>query len=580
MPMDGLMTGFAARELNACLTGGRVDRVTQPERDTIVLLIRAGSENFRLLLCASPNNARLHLTRQNFPNPLEPPALCMLLRKQLMGGRVLSVTQIGGDRIVHIDLDTVNEMGDHVARRLVLEIMGRHSNLMLLDENDRILEASRHVSADMSRVRQIQPGLTYVPPPAQDKLAPDDITKESLKERLLREGDIPLAKALAASVSGLSACTAQELAKRVLGPAGDRMTDPEDTCVRLRDLFRRLPGMTDPRVLTDENGDPADVFPFPYLIRDLSDQAACASVSEALEQYFGSRDRQDRLNQKSASMVHLLKGHIERCEKKLALQEEELASAARMEEYRIMGEIINANLFRLKQGLTEVTLPNWYDPDGGSMTIPLDPRLTPSKNAQRYFKKYQKARSARQTAAEQKEKTTAELNLLEGMLLDVDKCVGESELEEIRQQLVQAGYMKKNTNRRQQRALPQSKPYRYRSSDGIEILVGKNAAQNDRLTTGAAPGEMWLHAKDMPGSHVIIRMTGDIPLQTLKEAAMLAAWYSKGQGSSSVPVDYTLRKHVKKPSGAAPGMMIYTDQHTAYMTVSEQDIRSITLLEA
>lgn len=579
MPMDGLTAGFAARELNELLTGGRIDKITQPEKDTILMVIRAGNENRKLLLCASPNNARCHLTDQSFPNPLEPPALCMLLRKQLMGARVESVRQIGGDRILYMDMDAVNEMGDHILRRLVLEIMGRHSNLILLDENGRILEAARHVGFDMSRVRQIQPGLDYASPPGQDKLDPSALTAESLLERLEREGDIPLKKALSASVSGLSGQASGELAYRVLAPGEDRSDDLPETCRRLADLFHRLPEMASPQVLRDENGDALDVFAFPYLSCDTERQESYSTLSKALDAYFGLRDRQDRLRQKSASTVHVLKVQIERCEKKLVLQEEELASAARMEEYKLMGELINANLYQLEKGMTEAELYNWYDPDGGTLKIPMDIRLTPSQNAQRYFKKYQKARNARETAAEQREKTLTELNYLETMLLDVDKCVGESELEEIRQELVRTGYMKKITNRRQQKALPQSKPYKYLSVDGIEILVGKNAVQNDRLTGSAKPGETWLHAKDMPGSHVIVRCEGDIPLTTMKEAATLAAWYSKGQRSSSVPVDYTLKKYVKKPSGAAPGMMIYTHQHTVYMTVTEQEVRAIKLVE-
>lgn len=581
--MDGLTIGFAARELNEALAGGRIDKITQPEKDAVILLIRAGSENKRLLLCSSPNNARCHLTVQAFPNPLEPPMFCMLLRKQLLGGRIQSVRQIGGDRIVYIDIDVVDEMGDHVLRRLVLEVMGRHSNLILVDGSDRILEAARHVNMEMSRVRQIQPGLTYLPPPAQDKLDPADVTAEGLLAKLLAQGDQPLHKALSASVAGLSMPSARELAFRVLAPGEDRAEDLPAAAARLSDLLRRLPDMKSPRVLSAENGDVEDVFAFPYLSRDLDRQQGCSTMSQALERYFGARDQQDRISQKSASMVRMLKGQIERCEKKLALQEEELASAARMEEYRLMGEIINANLWQLKKGMTSVELPNFYDENGGTVTVALDNQLTPVQNAQRYFKKYQKARSARETAAQQKEKTIAELTYLESCLLDVGKCVGESELEEIRQELVRTGYMKRNTNRRQQRALPQSKPYRYRSTDGIEIHVGKNAAQNDRLTTTARPNETWLHAKDMPGSHVIIRhdqsVDGPVPDQTLLEAAMLAAWYSKGQRSSMVPIDYTLRRYVKKPGGAAPGMVTYVNQRTLYMTVSESDIRNITLID-
>ena len=578
MPMDGLTVGFAARELDRMLRGGRVDRITQPERDTVILLIRAGNENHRLLLCASPNNARLHLTRANFPNPLEPPSLCMLMRKQLTGARIREIRQVNGDRIAEIDLDTVNEMGDHVTRRLTLEIMGRHSNLMMLDENGRILEATRHVNAEMSRVRQIQPGLSYSPPPEQGKLDPGTLNGEELAERLAAMDGGRFDKALGEQIAGLSRPAAEEMAYRV-SRGGEWPGDLQDACGRLADFFRRMPEMASPRVLWNEDGVPADVFPFPYLSRDIEAQKEYPTLSEALEIYFGERDARDRLNQKSAGMIRTLKTQVERCEKKLALQEEELAGAERMEEYRIMGEAINANLYQLKKGMTEAVLPNWFTPEGGEITVALDRMLTPSQNAQKYFKKYQKARSARETAAEQREKTLAELDYLEGMLLDVGKCVGESELEEIRQELVRTGYMKKNTNRRQQRQLPQSRPYRYRSADGIEIRVGKNAAQNDRLTLEARGDEVWMHAKDMPGSHVIIKAEGEIPPETMKQAAMLAAWYSKGQRSSMVPVDFTRKKYVKKPGGAAPGKMIYTHHKTAYITPDEGEIRKIELIE-
>ncbi len=579
MPMDGLMVGFITRELDGMLAGGRIDRITQPERDTVIIVIRAGNENRNLLLCASANNTRCHLTGSRFSNPLEPPALCMLMRKQLAGARITEIRQVGGDRIIHVDLDAVNELGDHVLRRLVLEIMGRHSNLLLLDEQDRILEATRHVNPEMSRVRQIQPGMAYLPPPAQDKLDPGTLTEEALYARLSALPAGKLSRALADTVTGLSRVSAEELACRVL-QGGEWPEDLRDACKRLADLMRRLPEMADARVLFNENGEAEDVFPFPYLSERTDAQRPYKTLSEALEVYYGTRDVRERLSQRSASMIRMLKGQIDRCQRKLAMQLEELSSAERMEEYRRMGEAINANLYQLKKGMAEATLTDWNDPEGGTITVPLDIRLTPGQNAQKYFKKYQKARSAREIAAQQRDKTLEEIDYLEGMLLDVDKCVGESELEEIRQELVRTGYMKKNTNRRQQRQLPQSKPYRYQSGDGIEILVGKNAAQNDRITLSAKPGEMWLHAKDMPGSHVIICTEGEIPQNTMKQAALLAAWYSKGQRSSMVPVDYTLRKYVKKPSGAAPGRVIYTHQKTAYMTPEEDEIKGIRLVEA
>ena len=581
MPMDGLTLGFAARELNDLLAGGRVDRVTQPEKDTVILLCRVGGVNRRLLLCASAQNARCHLTQRTYPNPLEPPMFCMLLRKQLLGGRVLAVRQLLGDRVIHVDIEAVDELGDRVLRRLVLEVMGRHSNLILVDHNGRILDSAHHVSEDMSRVRQLMPGIPYEDPPAQDKLAPEACTAQALLARLTAQGDVPLAKALGACVTGLSAVSAQELAYRVLSPGADR-PGPEhlpETAERLSAFLAKLPSLAAPCVELDADGDPAEVFAFPYLSRGVDRQKSCPTLSDAIEACFGSRDAKDRIRQKSASMVRLLKGQIERCEKKLALQEEELAGAEHMEDYRIMGELIHANLYQLHKGQESCTLPNYYDENGGELTIPLDVTLSPAQNASRYFKRYQKARSARQTAAEQREKTLKELDYLEGMLLDVGKCVGESELEEIREELARTGYMKRVTSRKEKRTLPPSKPYRYLSSDGIEIHVGKNAAQNERLT-GSAPGDqLWLHAKDMPGSHVLVRTEGEVPEQTLKEAAQLAAWYSKGQRSSNVPVDYTLRRYVKKPGGTAPGYVTYTHQKTVFMTVEEADVKRITLLE-
>ena len=575
MPMDGLTVGFAARELDAILKGGRVDRITQPERDAVVLVIRAGNANHRLLLCASPNNARCHLTDLSFSNPLEPPALCMLMRKQLTGARVTEIRQEEGDRIIHIDFDAVNELGDHVLRRLVLEIMGRHSNLMMLDENGRILEAARHVNAEMSRVRQIQPGMIYQAPPSQEKLNPGTLQAGKLLARLQARGGGSFSRALSEEITGLSRVSAEEMAVRVLDRGETWPEDLQAASEKLEGLFRRLPEMAAPCVLRGEDGEAEDVFAFPYLSRDTGREESCRTLSAALDRYYASRDAKDRLSQKSAAMIRTLKGHADRCNRKLAMQEEELASAERMEEYRRIGDAIQANLYQLKKGMTEAVLPDWSDPEGGSITVELDIRLTPVQNAQKYFKKYQKARSARETAAVQRDKTLEELEYLENMLMDAENCTGESELEEIRQELVRTGYMKRVTNRKQQRQLPASKPYRFRSADGIEIVVGRNSIQNDRLTQAAAGNEMWLHAKDMPGSHVIIRTEGEVPLTTLRQAALLAAWYSKGKNSSTVPVDYTLRKYVKKPSGAAPGKVIYTHQKTAYVTAEEEEIRKI-----
>ena len=575
MPMDGLTIGFVARELNQLLTGGRIDRINQPEKDLVIMLIRAGSQNRKLLLSASPNNARCHLTVENFTNPMEPLPFCMLLRKQLLGGRIVSVMQESGDRIIHIRIDTVNEMGDHVCRCLILEIMGRHSNLILVDENRRVLESVKHVSGDMNRFRQIMPGLPYLPPPAQDKINHSALTGIELESRLKDLEGRSFSKALMESVNGLSMISADELAFRILEPGEIWPADLRRASERIEAFLQRLPELSAPRIIYTTAGEALDFFAFPYLSKNREYEKTFNTISQTLESFFSFRDQRDRIRQKSASVLHTLKNQVERCEKKLAMQEEELASAEKMEEYRISGELINANLYQIRKGMTEITLPNWFDEKEAEITISLDIRLTPAQNAQRYFKKYQKARNASHTAAIQKEKTLEELNYLEQMLLDVDHCEKENELEEIRQELIRSGYLKRTGSRKMQRNLPKSTPYRYLSSDGIEILVGKNAVQNERLTFAAKPDEMWLHAKELPGSHVIICREGEIPVSTIRQAAQLAAWYSKGQRSSLVPIDYTRKRFVKKPTGAAAGKVIYTHQKTAYITPEETEINAM-----
>lgn len=576
MPMDGLMLTYVARELTDTLILGRVDKISQPEQDTLILTIRSQNANHKLLLCASPNNARCHLTRLNPLNPPEPPMFCMLLRKHLLGGRVKDIRQVGGDRQIHFIFECMDEMNEKTERTLILEIMGRHSNLILVNDAGRILDAARHVNADMSRVREVLPGLPYLPPPAQNKVAPQSMT-QAAAQSFFQDAKGPALKALSAFVSGLSAASAQEWAFRLTG-APDTLVEDMDLPVFIEKLMawvQKLPSLSPPVVQLNEDGAARDVFPFPYLSCDTLNQQTHASPSDALEAFFSSRDQKDRILQKSAALSRSLKTHIERCEKKLALQNEELQNAAKMDEYRIKGEILTANLYLLKKGQELVTLPNFYDPDGGTMEIALDKQLTPAQNAQKYFKRYQKARSALETAKVQKEKTEQELLFLEGSLDDLNKCAEEAELMEVRAELEKAGYVRRAATRGARRKLPQSKPYVYLSDDGVRILVGKNSVQNDRLTSAALGDETWLHAKDMPGSHVIIQKEGVPPERTLLQAAQLAAYFSKGRQSAGVPIDYTFRKHVKKPGGSPAGFVIYTNQRTLFMTVSEKDIIKI-----
>ncbi|MBO4925576.1 MAG: NFACT family protein [Clostridia bacterium] len=572
MPMDGLTLGFIARELKDTLTDGRIERVNQPEKDMLVLLVRAGGKNRRLLLSAAPSFARAHLTEAAYQNPQDAPMFCMLMRKHLQGGRIAKICQLGGDRILKITVENRDEMGDTAQKELYLELMGRHSNLTLV-MNGRIVDAIRHVSGDMSRVRQALPGLPFTLPPAQDKLSPEEMTEDALLSRLSAAAG-PFDKALSGAVRGLSPVSAREIACRVTGGSRTDVKDLElrDACRAVCAFFAGMEGRARPTVQMGPDGLIADVLPFPYLSLDPALQQPRASLSLALDEYYFGRDRRDRMNQKSASLKRLIKTVMERDEKKLALQEEEIAASARLEEYRIAGELLTAQGYLVPRGAEKAELQNFYDPAGGTVGIALDPALTPAQNAQKYFKRYRKAKIAMELAREQKEKTLAEIGLLEQLSFDLEESETEQDLSDVRRALENAGLVKAPGGKKQQKQR-ESEALRFVAPDGTEILVGKNSAQNDRLTSAARGTDTWLHAKDMPGSHVIVRSMQP-SRETMETALKLAAWYSRGKGVS-VPVDYTLRKHVKKPGGAPAGFVIYTDQKTAVVSVSEAEIAAL-----
>ncbi len=577
MPLDGLTLGFIARELHAILAGARIERVTQPEKDMLLLALRNNGKNYKLILSASPSFARAHLTQSQFVNPINAPMFCMLMRKHLTGGRLCAVRQLNGDRILLLEIESQDELGVMHPYQLYLEAMGRHSNLTLV-RDDRIIDAIRHVTDDMSRVRQALPGLPFTLPPTQDKLDPATTTAELLHERLCTCSG-RLDKALSLHISGLSAIAARELSLRVTGLEHSDLDalDLPALCEKLAVFLRQLPHMQPPVMLRDENGVPQDVFPFLYLSYPAQGQQAAPSLSEALESFFDGRDRRDRMQQRSSSLRRLLKTHIERCEKKLALLEEELQSAARMEDYRVMGELLTANLHLVPRGAECVTLDNYYT--GDTLSVPLDVRLSPAQNAQRYFKRYQKARAAARLSAEQKSKTLRDLAIFDEALCDLDTCENEDDLRDVRRVLTEAGAIKPSNDRKKE-PKPQrpSAPLRFAAADGTPISVGKNAAQNERLTQSARGEDLWLHAKDMPGSHVIIHTDGkEVCQATLLTAAQLASYYSKGKGQA-VPVDCTLRKYVKKPAGTPTGFVTFTHQKTYIISVTESEIRKINTI--
>lgn len=566
MPMDGVTFNLVARELHALLAGGRVDKITQPERDELILLIRNGGENHLLLLSASPACARAQITRAKKANPLEPPNLCMLMRKHLSGARVIEIRQAESDRILEIEFEHIDELGDKARKTLICEFMGKHSNLILVGSDGKIMESARRVTEFISSFREVLPGIAYRRPPAHGKI-PFDRAEESALCAALRDKGGLISRALAGSISGLSAPLSRELAYRATGNE-DATLENHDipslsraVCGALREILTN----PQPRLLLSATGAPLDLMAFPYFSRQGQPTRAYDTLSDAIDDFYFLRDREERIQQKSAALHRVLKNNIERLEKKIALQIAALESGERAEEYRIKGEMLSASPHLVKKGMKKVRLPNYYDPDCQELEVELDEKLSATANAQRYFKLYKKAQVARKLAEEQRAKAAEELEYLDGQLENLSLCTDESDLAEVREELMRFGYVKDTASRRQMKALPASEPLRFTSADGTLIFVGKNNVQNERLTFSAQGDEWWLHAKDIPGSHVIIKSVSPSN-ETLLEAAKLAAKYSKSGASSHVPVDYTQRKFVKKPGGSKPGFVTYTHQRTLFVT--------------
>lgn len=574
--MDGLLLGFIARELAEKLTGARVDRVLQPEKDELHLVLRAREGTHRLLLSASATNARAHLTYEAKQNPAEPPMFCMLLRRLLGGGRVVGIRQIDGDRILEITFDCADEMGERVSYVLICEIMGRHSNIILMGAQGRITDAIRHVGVDVSRVREVKPGIPYMRPPAQDKLDPSKADAYALSQVLIKAAP-RLDRALSDTLSGIGSQSAKELSFRLTGDEAPYLDEATriKLGVPLEKLLQKLPSLGPPVLLLDEGGEVTGLFPFPQAMLSVACQREVPEgASFAMDAFYRLRDHRERLRQKSSALTKSLHTHIERCEKKLALYEETLADEARVEEARLCGELLTANMHLIGKTIPQsIEVNDYYT--GGTRQIMLDTRLSPARNAQKYYKQYQKMRAAQRHAGEQAEQTRAELSALESWLDDLRKCEEATELDEIRAELERGGYLRASHNRGKAKKPSPSTPLVCTSSDGLRILVGKNSAQNDRITAQAHPEALWLHAKNMAGSHVVVECAGDVPEATLREAALLASWYSRGYRSAQMPIDYTLRKHVKKPSGAASGLVTYTNQRTLYITPDEQQVKRL-----
>lgn len=565
----GMLSAVLSEVRHLCLSG-RVEKVHQPSGDEIDLLIRADKGSHRLCIQVGSNAPRLSLSRVGKENPAAAPMFCMLMRKHLNGARLIAVEQSGFERVAELRFLSRDEMGFEVERILMAEIMGKYSNLMLLDGQRKIIGALKQVDFSTSRLRQVLPGMIYELPPKQDKADPFTIDEAAFC-RLVEEssGDMKIAQFLTSRFLGLSSLTARELAFRMAGDIDATLssTDAARAYEVFSCWFADLKNeVFVPTLLTDRDGNPKEYTFFEVTHDTGYGKTVFASFAELLDAYYVERERAERIRARAADLFHLLTNAENRLMRKLELQRGELADAEKGEEYRRMGDLITANLYRLKRGEESFLAVDYTLDPPSEVQVTLDTRLSPSANAQRFYKKYTKAKHAQEYLAREISTAEEELVYLEGVRVFLERAETESDLQELRDELYRAGYasrMKSYSPQKESKLTPMS----FKTSSGYTLLCGRNNLQNDRLTFKvASKGDLWFHAKGVPGSHVILLCDGEEPSEEdYTEAAELAAYYSRAANGSLVPVDYTRVKQVKKPAGAKPGYVIYHTNYTAYV---------------
>ncbi|QAR54081.1 hypothetical protein BAE_15210 [Bacillus aerophilus] len=561
MSFDGIFTYGMTNELQETLTGGRISKIHQPYKHELIFHIRSKGKNHKLLLSAHPSYARVQLTEHHDDNPSEPPMFCMLLRKHLEGGFIERFEQIGLDRVIVLHVRSRNEIGDEQTRKLYIEIMGRHSNLILVeDETEQIIDGLKHLSPSVNSYRTVLPGHQYLLPPAQQKLNPFDVTKEDILKHLrFQEGKI--ANQIVDTFSGVSPLFAKEAVHR----AG--LANQETIPSTLLEMFQLIQAHSFTPQITRKDG--KEYFYLLELQHVDGDMKTFDSLSELLDRFYFGKAERDRVKQQAADLERFVANEKKKNENKLKKLTRTLEESQNAHKYQLYGELLTANIYAIKKGDKEATVINYYDEEGGEITIPLKTNKTPSENAQAYFTKYQKAKNAVEAVNEQIERTHEEIVYFDELIQQLSSA-SPKDLEEIREELVEGKYLrpkqKRNAKKKKTSAIQLEA---YESSQGVPILVGKNNKQNEYLTTkAAARDDIWLHTKDIPGSHVVIRHKAPDE-QTLLEAAQIAAYFSKAKESSSVPVDYTKIRHVKKPNGAKPGFVTYDQQQTLFVTPDE-----------
>lgn len=577
MALDGAFLRHLKKEIAGRALGARVDKIYQPNKEELVFLLRTRQDALKLLLSARANSPRIHFTQYAPENPKTPPMLCMLLRKRLSGAKLVDIRQPGLERLLYLDFDATNDLGDKVRLSLVMEIMGKYSNIILVDGQGKIVDALKRVDEEMSSQRLVLPGLSYELPPAQNKPCMLEYEPAQIVEAIAGQPkNQSLNKGILNALQGVSPVVCREIEYQV-GRGQELFTRDltQEQKDRLRFFLDRLfttvrDTAGSPYMVTKVKGKPME-FSFMNIVQygTLASVSQWEDFSSLLDEFYAERDRQDRMRAKSQDLLRLLTNASERLSRKINLQRAELAQSEDRERLRVCGDLINANLYRIEKGSPFADLENFYD-ENRMLRVKLDPALNATQNAQKYYKDYRKAKTAQQVLGEQIAQAEQELVYLDSVFDSLSRAQSESELNEIRQELREEGYLKAVRDKRKPPAA--MAPLEFVSSEGFRIFVGRNNRQNDKLTLKQANNnDIWLHTKNIPGSHTIIVTEGKQPGEaTLREAAMLAAYHSRAKESSQVPVDFTQVRHVSKPQGAKPGMVIYVQYQTLYVTPQQE----------
>ncbi len=582
MALDGAFLHHLKQELEPLVLGARVDKIYQPNREEMVFSLRTRTDTFRLLLSARANSARVHLTQRPIENPKQPPMLCMLFRKWLGGARLAAIHQDGLERAISFAFDTFNELGDPVRLTLVMEIMGRYSNLIFVDSDGVILDALKRVDEEMSSERLVLPGVRYRPPPPQQKLCMLDADPDQVLERLAQpRKNFELSNALLDVLQGVSPVVCREIQHRVADGEPLFVADLSDTD-RWK-LYQELKAFFD--LVRHSSGKPClavrgDGKPLDFSFLEISQYGSAAQVqhpdsfSALLDTFYGERDRIERMKAKSQDISRVITTAMERLSRKINVQSEELKQCSEREHLKICGDLISANLYQIQKGDSVAEVENFYDEAMPTMHIPLNPLLTPSQNAQKYYKEYRKARTAEEKLTQQIAQAKQELQYMDTVLDVLSRAASEQDLAEIRQELAEQEYIRAPRSKNPKAKIsPVGTPMQFSTDDGFLVLVGRNNRQNDRLTLRDAKNhDIWFHVKNSPGSHVVlVTERKEATNLALTQAAQIAAYFSRCRDSSQVPVDYTQVRYVSKPQGAKPGMVIYVNYQTTFVAPALPD---------